>query len=200
MRVRSGAVKWKSTDKLSVFDDEPQYPRQFENQSGAKASAIFKGEARLTSQYKVLFPYHASTTCSGNVITSGSALSATQNLPASGGFATTIPAAGKINITGSSTLTDLVALLKYTIPAGQTSVSTVRFEVASGQYITGKYKVNLSSTPVIQPYSTRYNYVQSSSKAYNPGTFYLAIFPGTYTDCKVIVNGEECACPTSPPL
>ena len=189
--IKNGAVTWATSDKLSVFDDEPQYLRQFANQSGKKASAIFMGEARLASQYKVLYPYNANTTCSGDVITQGTTLTYNQSVPNGGGFASGVPAAGKINITGNSTLTDLTALLKYTIPAGQTSITTVRID--ADQTMTGKYRVNLSSTPVIVPYSTSYKYVQSKPRDpyYNPGTYYLAVFPGTYTGLRVTVNGED---------
>lgn len=176
---QSAAVLWTAEDHVSIFDGTAN--RDFKAQSSG-ASTVLKGSANDVETFYAVYPYSSSNSLDGETLTA--VVPSAQSVTGPG-FA----AGANVSVAKTTTSTlvfhNVCGLVRVNVPSGQTHLCSVKLEDASGADLAGEVAINCSSsTPaIVSTVSGSKSIVMSKldSTPLDPGNYYIAVIPGTYT-------------------
>lgn len=179
-------VNWLSSDKISVFDSKSANC-EFSALSVDGANASFTGDAESSDTYYALYPYSASASISGSVIST--TLPAEQTLK-KGSFGSGLNiAVAKCTNLGGSTFQNVTSLLKFVIPAELDDI--VKVEISSPEVIAGDFTVDLAGeTPAVTKGSgaKKITLTAEGGAKIPAGTYYVSLLPGDLSGLTVTLT------------
>ena len=187
-----------ANDKISILSAKNTNP-QFTTSAGG-ASATFSGTAADDSKFYAVYPYTASLTLSGDVIT-GIEIPTSQwnsnweNLGAYSGWDPKAPIAYATTTGSSLTFHNACAILKVTFPMATTYG---RFTISANEPLAGTFSLD-TSTGTLTPTSGSTTVTVGNPSDIFSGictdgsskTVYVAIAPGTYTGFNLHIYNED---------
>jgi len=185
-------VLWENTDRIAVSGGADPFviDPAIEEPS---PSVVFRGEAAVADVYYAAYPYSALKSWNGAAAT----MVLPQIQPArTGSFAS------DLNMAVSSTdaqernfqFHNVLGYLKFTVGEQTGEITEFVVSAIGKEKLTGRFSVDCSSAePVlVADANANTSAAVSSETALVPGDYYLAIFPGTYTQgLRFIVKGPK---------
>lgn len=197
----NASVLWKSTDKVSIFDDEDNNCEFSAGSAGASTTLIGSLIPKVSGDYYSVYPYNASNSISGTTVTT--TLPATQTVSAPG-FADGAVLSAAVANDAAFSYKNLVALVRFTVPAEMTTLHSVT--LASAAAVAGECTVSFAAaTPVIAATGSSVTSVTveaaGASGVLATGNYYAAVIPGSHqfsvtltdTDGKSVVKSMTAA-------
>lgn len=172
-------VLWTAGDAISVCGAASAFTSDLAEGSSAETS--FSGEALAADVYYAVYPYSAVKTWNGSTVTLE--LPADQ-VPALNTFA------DGLSICYASTSAEdmafrfehLLGYVKFTIDENSGAVTTVNIATNGNEPLAGSFTVDLSSeTPSASASGSMSHIVMESETPLEPGNYYIAMLPGTYS-------------------
>ena len=185
-------ILWENSDQIAVSGGTTPFVITPEIEEPSP-SVNFRGEAAVADMYYAAYPYSALRSWNGETAT----MALPQIQPARlGSFAS------DLNISVSSTTAsecnfqfhNVLGYLKFTIGEQTGEVTEFVVSAIGKEKLTGRFTVGCSSdVPVLMAdASANTSAAISSETPLQPGDYYLALFPGTYTQgLRFIVKGPN---------
>ena len=185
-------ILWENSDQIAVSGGTAPFVITPEIEEPS-ASVNFRGEAAVADKYYATYPYSALRSWNGTTAT----MALPQIQPARlGSFAS------DLNISVSSTTAqehnfqfhNVLGYLKFTIGEQTGEVTELLVATIGKEKLTGRFTVDCSSEVpvVVADANANTSAAISSETPLAPGDYYLAMFPGTYTEgLRFIVKGPN---------
>ena len=185
-------ILWENSDQIAVSGGTTPFVITPEIEEPSP-SVNFRGEAAVADMYYAAYPYSALRSWNGETAT----MALPQIQPARlGSFAS------DLNISVSSTTAsecnfqfhNVLGYLKFTIGEQTGEVTEFVVSAIGKEKLTGRFTVDCSSDApvVVADANANTSAAISSETPLQPGDYYLALFPGTYTQgLRFIVKGPN---------
>ena len=185
-------VLWENSDQIAVSGGTDPFVITPEIEEPS-TSVNFRGEAAVADMYYAAYPYSALRSWSGSTATM--ALPQIQSARP-GSFAS------DLNISVSSTTAEdrnfqfhhVLGYLKFTIAEQTGEITDLLVSAIGKEKLSGRFTVDCSSEVpvVVADANANTSAAISSETPLAPGDYYLAMFPGTYTEgLRFIVKGPN---------
>lgn len=197
----NAGVLWKSTDKVSVFDDEDNNCEFSADADGASTTLTGTLVPKGSGEYYSVYPYNAGNSISGTTVTT--TLPATQTVSAPG-FADGAVLSAAVASDAAFSYKNIVALVRFTVPAEMTTLHSIT--LTSTAALAGECTVSFATaTPVLAATGSSVNAVTiaapGASDVLATGNYYAAVIPGSHqfsvtltdTDGKSVVKAMPAA-------
>lgn len=179
--VNGREVYWLPGDRISISGAPDAFTSLSDEQS---ANTIFSGTAFPADEYYAIYPYD-------NVFSwmeTEAMVTLVEDQPAvKGTFA------NGVNLSAAYTSTDdmslifhnIIGYIKFTVSENSGSIKSVEVRSNGGEFLSGVFNVGFDDAtklPVITSTGTSQSVRLSSEFVLEPGDYYIAMIPGTYTE------------------
>ena len=172
-------VYWQDGDQIAVSGAEAPFVTSLEEDS---PKASFTGEAPVADVYYAVYPYGAVKEWADEI--------ALLNLPSQQPAVSGTFASG-INIAVASTTSqdksffyrNALAYIKLSIGSGVGDITSITVSSIAGEALSGDFYTDCSEEePAVVPDDGNTSVTLMSEEVLNEGDYYIAIFPGTYSE------------------